>query len=193
MRGRLIKNDIKDDQLIACIQDICMVTSLQAEESVMKINGTKDSSEKTSLPTLDRPALDRVVSRLHGHLGKHALKLPLRFCFDWRGIPFQAELVRHGSGLCLLTLSSNLGCLPYSTENADARQSVIDTVRSMRISGKDSFTIDSYNHVNYKGCTSFKSPQNMTELLTPVAIALMALEKPLQKLRELLHPPCGNL
>ncbi len=70
---------------------------------------------------------DVMSSGSYGALLRRVLKAPLRFTFSWRGIDFTGTFETLEKGI-RLSLQGDLGSLPYSAENARARDGLLAIV-----------------------------------------------------------------
>jgi len=116
--------------------------------------------------------LDRV--RVFGRDRKRADGLCFRFGF--RDIPFQCVAERQG-GLPCLTLTGDLGALPYTAENADRRRSVQTILSAAGQRSGLRWTVSPQQQIEVRGALTLDRPLTGPALVTG-AVTLLLRARP---------------
>ncbi len=111
-----------------------------------------------------------------GALKRQAPRLPMDFRFTWRDIDFQGDIDEWGQGV-RLRLQTDLGPLPYTAQDADARQNLIALITSAQ-SGEpckleiiEGQTVVLTNEIDLPGVQEF----SVRGIVTHIAVLLLAV------------------
>jgi hypothetical protein len=110
----------------------------------------------------------------------------LRFAFDYQGLTFNAEGRRKGDAF-VLTLSADLGPLPFSAESAGARQGIQELVAASGAMIEPQFTIGDDQMIRVAATVDLAKPVSPVTTLTMVTELLLVLKPWLARLGTLLE------
>jgi hypothetical protein len=116
----------------------------------------------------------------------HTPRDALRFAFDYQGLTFNAEGRRKGDAF-VLTLSADLGPLPFSAESAGARQSIQELVAASGALIEPQFTIGDDQMIRVAATVDLAKPVSPVTTLTMVTELLLVLKPWLARLGTLLE------
>lgn len=135
------------------------------------------------------PDLDHILSHAQEALEDHGLALPFTSHFTYKGIRFQLHLGAHSKDECLLTLSSCLGRLPFTAEDAQNRQACLTLYLAARHTGHSGVRLNSRSYVTYEEHILIPVPSDAIDLISSLTIILLTLA-PVQQLAQTLasHP-----
>lgn len=134
---------------------------------------------------LNIKALDGAGPAYHRGL----IEPPRVFTFAWSGIAFTGNLTAApGDSDTRLVITADLGALPYTAENAEAR---LCLGRELGVGGRlpDGFTLEAGGHVLFSDETRPPQPLNLTSLLTALALCLLRIGPIVVTARDFIKPP----
>lgn len=116
----------------------------------------------------------------------HTAREKLHFSFDYQGITFNAEGSRDGDSF-ILTISAELGPLPFSAESALARRAIQDLVLASGAIVGPHFRIAEDQTIRVDASLSLLKPVSPVTTLTLVTELLLVLKPWLGRLGALLE------
>lgn len=119
---------------------------------------------------------------------RRLIEPPRVFTFAWSGIAFTGNLTAGpGDGAPGLVITADLGVLPYTAENAEAR---VCLTRELGALGRlpDGFTLDGDGHVRFSDVTRPPQPTTLTSLLTALALRLLHFGPIVVTARDFIRP-----
>lgn len=122
-------------------------------------------------------------------LAGQRLAFPLTAGFTWQELGFVARIEPPAQGRAELVLSAEIGHLPYTIEDAGARQAALVGLRDLNREGRELWQARQDGRITMVSRTVFEAPENRTQVLTAIALVLLSLQRPLLMLAPLLHPP----
>jgi hypothetical protein len=130
---------------------------------------------------------DSVLKAPDGSVGHHA-RDTLSFCFDYLGVTFDANGRRSGDRL-IMTLSANLGPLPYSAESITARHAIQELVAASATAEGSVFSLADDQTIRLVGSFDLDQPASPMLVLAVVTEFLIGLKPWLERIAELLADP----
>jgi hypothetical protein len=116
----------------------------------------------------------------------HTPREALRFAFDYCGVSFNAVGRRSGESF-LLTISADLGPLPYSAESLQARLAIQDLIAASGTLIEPRLTIGDDQRIRLEANVELQKPVSPVVTLTMVTELLLVLEPWLERLGTLLE------
>jgi hypothetical protein len=116
----------------------------------------------------------------------HTPRDALRFSFDYQGATFMAE-GRRDDDRFVLSVSADLGPLPYSAESAPARQAIQELVAASGALIEPRFTIGEDQTIRVDAMLDLLKPVSPVTALTMVTELLLVLQPWLARLAELIE------
>jgi hypothetical protein len=116
----------------------------------------------------------------------HTPRETLRFSFDYQGVTFNAEGRRDGDTF-VLSVSADLGPLPFSAESAQARQAIQDLVAASSAVIEPRLAIDENQIIRVDARIELLKPVSPVTTLTMVTELLLILKPWLARLGVLLE------
>lgn len=116
----------------------------------------------------------------------HTPREALRFAFDYQGITFDAIGRRNGDSF-VLTISANLGPLPFSAESAQARHAIQDLVTASGSAIEPRLTIGEDQMIRVAATVELPKPVSPVLTLTMVTELLLVLKPWLARLGALIE------
>jgi len=116
----------------------------------------------------------------------HTPREALRFAFDYQGVSFNAVGRRSGDAF-VLTISADLGPLPYSAESTQARLAIQDLVAASGAMIEPRFTIGEDQTIRVESTVELAKPVSPVLTLTMVTELLLVLKPWLERLGALLE------
>jgi hypothetical protein len=110
----------------------------------------------------------------------HTPREALRFAFDYMGVIFNAVGRRRGDAF-VLTISADLGPLPFSVESAEARQAIQELIGASSALIEPRFTIGDDQMIHVEATMELAKP------VSPVTTLTMVLKPWLARLGALLE------
>ncbi len=117
-----------------------------------------------------------------------SIEPPRAFTFAWSGIAFTGNLTAApGDGDPRLVITADLGAVPYTAENAEAR---VCLARELGAYGRlsDGFTLDGDGHVLFSDETRPPRPFTLPSLLTTLALRLLQIGPIVVTARDFIKP-----
>jgi hypothetical protein len=116
----------------------------------------------------------------------HTPREALRFAFDFQGVIFNAEGRRQGD-IFVLTISADLGPLPFSVESAEARQAIQDLISASGALIAPRFSIGGDQMIRIEAAMELAKPVSPATTLTMVTEVLLMLKPWLARIGTLLE------
>lgn len=116
----------------------------------------------------------------------HTAREALRFSFDYMGITFNAEGRRHDD-IFELTISADLGPLPFSAESPEARRSIQDLIAASGALIEPRFIVGDDQTIRVTSTMELAKPVSPVTTLTIVTELLLVLQPWLQRLGTLIE------
>lgn len=119
---------------------------------------------------------------------RELIEPPRAFTFAWSGIAFRGNLTAApGDGDPRLVITADLGVLPYTAENGEARFCL---ARELGVLGRlpDGFTLDAADHVLFSDESRPPDPLTLTSLITTLAIRLLQIGSIVVTARDFMRP-----
>ncbi|GGO13062.1 hypothetical protein GCM10007972_18860 [Iodidimonas muriae] len=129
------------------------------------------------------PQLHHILMQAQEHLDNPTIGLPLDFSFTWDGIVFQAHLGKPHFGQCTLNLRAQLGVLPFSAQDPDARKTAIAETERSKFRTHDHILLDKTGHISLESATIFDAPTDFDSILETMTIILISLDSKISSLR----------
>lgn len=85
-------------------------------------------------------------------------KLPCRFKFRWHGLAFGGEVEQAPGGAFTLRLGGDLGAVPYTSENRELRDALLDFLKRLSDTGSVRIGLDDRNVIRLLGSTGIEVP-----------------------------------
>ena len=116
----------------------------------------------------------------------HTTRETLRFAFDYQGLTFDAEGRRVGDAF-VLTISANLGPLPFSAESSQVRRIIQDLVIASAALIEPRFTIGQDQMIRVTATVDLAKPVSPVTTLTMVTELLLVLKPWIARLGTLIE------
>jgi hypothetical protein len=155
--------------------------------SIMSAPQTTQTGEALGrLARDDIPFLFDAVSVAPDGAISHKPREYLRFAFDYQGVTFNAEGRRTGDRF-VLSVSGDLGPLPFSAESAEARHTIQDLIAASGSLIAPTFTIGEDQAIRVSATLELLKPVSPVGTLTMVTELLLVLKPWLARIGELLE------
>jgi len=136
-----------------------------------------------------RSGLEAQLAEARALLDEQALHFPLDLQFTWRHMAFAARLVEASApGGARLSLNAELGLLPYSIEDAGARQAALAGLRDLNREDRDSWSAGADGRVRLASETVLEVPQTRPDAIESIALLFLTLKPRVDMLAPLLYP-----
>lgn len=132
--------------------------------------------------------INEAITALGNELKARTGGVPLRFAFHWAGYPFKGSLTPHKSGTGEIEITARLGTLPFSAENARARQKGLDLLSCCEEDSEICFQVTSTGEVQCSTSTTFESNLSAVTMAEVLTITLLHLRKHLKYFDGILVP-----
>lgn len=116
----------------------------------------------------------------------HTARETLRFAFDYEGLTFDAEGRRVGDAF-VLTISANLGPLPFSAESSQARRIIQDLVAASGALIEPRFSVGPDQMIRVTATVDLAKPVSPVTTLTMVTELLLILKPWITRLGALIE------
>lgn len=138
-----------------------------------------------------RAGLTQHLAEAREVLAGRQLAFPLTAGFTWQEMGFLARVEPPAQGRAELSLSGEIGLLPYTIEDAGARRAALIGLRDLNREGRELWQARPDGRITMLSRTVFEAPHERTQILTAIALVLLSLKPHLDLLAPLLHPSEG--
>ncbi|PCJ38874.1 MAG: hypothetical protein COA81_11655 [Alphaproteobacteria bacterium] len=140
-----------------------MQVSLQSET----IRPVKQKTENLSQD------IDQILSHMTARITESDIAFPINFTFIWHNITFTAKVtsVIGRDDYFALTLTANLGYLPFSAEDAARRKNLLERFAQHFITGK--YVLLPNSRIERTLTTDFTGPVNARRLMDVITFTLL--------------------
>lgn len=130
--------------------------------------------------------LQEVISRANKLLGAGGRAIPKRFNFEWQNITFRVVLAQPDAELSAVIIEACLGRLPYTAQDAPARNTALKLVSASPRDVPGRLRIDRTGMVHLVMETEPVKVEGLAGLLKEVSYHVLGIADQLRRLRDLL-------